>query len=689
MTTTVTEANISYSGNGSSTTFAIPFDFNGDSEIVAYLITNSTNDVTTWTNPTNYSISGTDLIAVTAPASGTTLVIRLNVSTSQSTDYVENSAFSAASHEAALDKLTRMVKELKAIVDYQCVKFPINRLSSTTFTDTTIAANKYFKLNSGGSGIELDDGTTQSVTTADFNDLNDVTITGAASGDLIKYDGSAWVNTTLTAYSTPLSALHSTTVVANKIPYYNGSGTATTTDFTSFARSLLDDSSASAARSTLGVGGIATQDASNVAITGGSITGITDLAIADGGSGASTAAQARINYGLQIGSDIQAYDAGLQSIAGLTTAADKMIYTTASDVYATTDLSAFGRSLIDDAAASNARTTLGVVIGTDVQAYNAGLASIAGLTTAADKMIYTTASNTYAVTDLTSTARSLLDDTSVSAMRTTLGLAIGTDVQAYDADLTTLSTAFTSASSSGPASLKFHEDTDNGTNYIEFKGPSSIASNQTWQFSVAPTIGSTNGRFISAFDSLATNPAVNLKLGDNEYVAFKSSSGATTSELYLEDVNTNNDNINSTLVIDWTVNAVTDGISLTMQFGTAGPTYVTSNYNWTRVSGDGTSVTTQTATSQSAFDLLGGLTLGNTGSEHAAGRLVIRKSAAGSTMTSNVCFLNTSGTLINASVSGYCSGFDISNTRYAKIISSSGNITVRMAAIRYSSYFTA
>lgn len=63
-------------------------------------------------------------------------------------------------------------------------------------------------------------------------------------------------------------------------------------------------SNASAARTNLGLGTMATQAASNVAITGGSISGITDLAVADGGTGASTASAARTNLGLSIGSDI-------------------------------------------------------------------------------------------------------------------------------------------------------------------------------------------------------------------------------------------------------------------------------------------------------------------------------------------------------------------------------------------------
>jgi len=51
------------------------------------------------------------------------------------------------------------------------------------------------------------------------------------------------------------------------------------------------------ARTNLGLGSIATQSAASVAITGGSITGITDLAVADGGTGASDAATARTNLG--------------------------------------------------------------------------------------------------------------------------------------------------------------------------------------------------------------------------------------------------------------------------------------------------------------------------------------------------------------------------------------------------------
>ena len=210
------------------------------------------------------------------------------------------------------------------------------------------------------------------------------------------------------------------------------------------------------------------------------------LAVANNLSDLNNAGTARTNLGLAIGTNVQAFDAQLTDVAGLTPADGAFIVgdgsnfvaesgataraslslgsaalvdtgTTAGQVIVLdgsnripavdgsllTNLPVAGgaltasNNLSDVASASTARTNLGLAIGTNVQAHDAGLDSISGLTTAADKMIYATGSDAYAVTGLTSAGRALLDDADAAAQRTTLGLAIGSDVLANVVEDTT------------------------------------------------------------------------------------------------------------------------------------------------------------------------------------------------------------------------------------------------------------
>jgi hypothetical protein len=273
-------------------------------------------------------------------------------------------------------------------------------------------AGRALMVKEGGittSGLTVASGVLLGRTTASTGPLETITVGSGLSlsaGTLSATGGSSQpLDATLTA----LSGL---TTAANKLPYFTGVDTATVTDFTAFARTLVAAADAAAARSVLGVdqsGQTVTVDNNNW------VPGGADLAVVNGGTGASDAGTARSNLGAQ------QQNAKLDAFAGLTGASDALPYFTGTSTMATATLTAFGRSLIDDADATAARATIGVAIGSNVQAYDADLAGIAGLTYTADTFPYYTGS-VWALGTVTATGRSILDDTSVSAVRTTLGL---------------------------------------------------------------------------------------------------------------------------------------------------------------------------------------------------------------------------------------------------------------------------
>lgn len=151
MTISSSSSRINYTGNGSTTAFSFPYEFQAGTDLKVYK-----ND-TLQTITTHYTVSGGSGLSgtvtfVTAPANGDSVVIYDDPPATQLLDYIANDPFPAESHEGGLDKLTRLIRRLKDRID-RAMRLSDSDVSGASTTLPTPAASKVLGWNAAANAL--------------------------------------------------------------------------------------------------------------------------------------------------------------------------------------------------------------------------------------------------------------------------------------------------------------------------------------------------------------------------------------------------------------------------------------------------------------------------------------------------------------------------------------------------------
>lgn len=219
---------VTYSGDGSTTSFSTSFTFSANDEISVTLVTNSTGAETAWTLGTQFTLTGAGtgsagtLTVDTSPsdytpASGTTLVIQLAPALTQTTALPRGGTVSPKDTlEPMHDKRVRQVLSLKETLD-RAVKVPISETSGGTLPLAALRADKALIFDSSGD------------LTTSTDDYNDQAATAASSA-------TAAASSATAAASSATASASSATTSSNYATKVNGAVTGT--DFSSKAWSV-------------------------------------------------------------------------------------------------------------------------------------------------------------------------------------------------------------------------------------------------------------------------------------------------------------------------------------------------------------------------------------------------------------------------------------------------------------------
>jgi len=185
MAVSATTNSVSYTGNGSTTSFAVTFAFQGTgstAELEVIERTIATGAETTKSYTTHYTVTGGNgstgaVVAESAPADTVQWHIRRTTTRTQTVDYTTNDPFPADTHELALDRLAMGLQEVQGELDRS---FKVSRTTSITtpefVDDAATRASKLLGFASDGNSIEAVTGRVNTVT------ASTVTPTAGAAG---------------------------------------------------------------------------------------------------------------------------------------------------------------------------------------------------------------------------------------------------------------------------------------------------------------------------------------------------------------------------------------------------------------------------------------------------------------------------------------------------------------------------
>lgn len=343
---------------------------------------------------TTYNADGTGSVTFTsgnAPANGTLVTIESNQAIARTTDYSTGGDFTADSINSALDKLT---------INDQQIETELSRniqLASTTKRTTSGTGT------SGPLTWPFDDTASNNASRVVAYDSNGTSLElGPSTTDITSASTSA------------TAAASSATAAASSASAASTSATASASSATSAAATAVTLSGASSTTSiAIGTGSKAFTVSAGLAFVAGDWVLITSNA------------NPSVNY---MHGPIASYSSTTMTVA-------------VDNVGGSGTLNDWTIRRSGVQGATGATGSTGPTGATGSASSDPELSAIAGLTSAAGKMIEFTGSGTAQVIDVTTAGKALMDDADASAQRTTMGVAIGSDVQAFDADTLKADTA--------------------------------------------------------------------------------------------------------------------------------------------------------------------------------------------------------------------------------------------------------